>query len=170
MARCSRISPIPISMELQNAMNITPELFKRDPRRAEAWNHVTGSPLPAKPFPQGYRHTTASEPSAYPHFVATPTSPESLITPAKSQITLRPTKLTLSPASNDPSPPDYQNQVYGLMYPSREALREAPRTINNIDVIYQSPILQENIHHLLADHALDDKKSCQTLRYLGISE
>jgi len=56
------------------------------------------------------------------------------------------------------------------MYASRQDLHKSPKMINKIDVIYSSPILQENIHHLLTDHALDAVKIQQTLRYLGISD
>lgn len=102
--------------------------------------------------------------------MATPSSPASRATPDRSHVPLRPTKLNFSPASQDPLHPNNPNPIYGLKYPNRQALREEPRMITNVDVIYASPILQDHIHHLLADHALDEKKTRQTLRYLGIRD
>ena len=159
MVRCTRFSPIPSSTELLKN--------ERDPRRFAGWNHVRGSPEPVKPFP--HRYSSASALAASSHsFVPTPTSPEFSLTPAKSHVTLKPSKLNFSPASQDPLNPDNPGLIYGLMYSNRQALREDPRMIDNVTVIHSSPILQENIHHLLSDHALDRKKAQQHLRYLGI--
>jgi len=103
MARCSRLSPIPISMELQNAMNITLEMFRseRDPRRTNAWHHVKSSPELVEPFPSRHRRTSALPACPYATFVATPTSPGTMTTPEKPYVPTRPTKLDFSPELQD---------------------------------------------------------------------
>jgi len=92
------------------------------------------------------------------------------LTPEGNHNTLQPVKLNFSLISQDNQNPDAIAPIYGLMYHNRKALREPPKLISNVDAIYCSPILQENIHHLLAHHSLDVTKTQQTARCFGIKE
>jgi len=168
MARCSRFSPIPPKMELQHTLLLTPDVTasERDPRTAASWNFNRDDSILSRPFPNRPKSEMALPLHRFSH--ATPDSPEMLCTPERPFPKYQPAKLDFSPFSQNGQ--DVSNPICGLNYPTRQALREKTRLITSIDIAYSSPIIQENIHHLMADHALDKTKTQQTVRYLGLAE
>lgn len=168
MACCSRLSPIPTSMELQPTMHLTPDVTidDRDPRKAVSWNFERDESMLTRSFAHRSKNDIALPAPHFPQY--NPDSPEMLRTPQRPFPKYLPAKLEFSPLSQNSQ--EVSISIYGLNYPNRQALREAPCLITSIDVIYSSPIIQESIHHLLADHALDKAKTEQTVRYLGLSD
>ena len=154
-------------MELNQTMLQTPELAKRnkDPRMVTAWNYRDDPMLP-RPFPNRAKSEMALPLHRFSY--DTPDSPEMFCSPDRPFLKYHPTRLEFSPFSRNDQ--DDFNPIYGLHYFNCQALREKPRLITNIDIIYSSPIIQENIHHLLADHGLDQTKTLQTIRYLGLPQ
>jgi len=168
MARCSRFSPIPPNMELQHTLLLTPDATasERDPRKVASWNFNRDDSILPRPFPNRPKSEMALPLHRFSH--ATPDSPEMLYTPERPFPKYQPAKLDFSPFSQNGQ--DASNPIYDMNHPTRQSLWEKPRLITSIDVIYCSSIIQENIHHLMADHALDKTKTQQTVRYLGLAE
>jgi len=170
MTRCSHLWPIPIKMEMQNPIVLTPEKATGEVkgRRSVMGNFLQCSPAPLRPFVQRAQSVRALP--ARPYLQYTPDSPENAFTPERPFHAFKPTQLHFSPATQNTETQDSSSPLHGLMYADRQALREPPWLITNVEVIYASPILQENIHNLLADHALDEVKTRETIRYLGLQD
>jgi len=169
-ARATPYLPDSTNVKMPIPICISPEEQRPEP---------IGQPHPMldNPKPNPYatrallqRSTSMRFLQACPLLPDTPKSPELTLTPGIHRQTLQPVRLNFSPESQADHAGDANVPIYGLMYGNRDALREAPRLIDNIAAIYCSPILQENIHHLLADHSLDATKTQQMARYLGIKE
>jgi len=107
------------------------------------------------------------QPAPYPNFVGTPDTGEAM-TPITKYTTLQPTKLHFSPRSAFSTPKKQRTVYYGLMYPTHQAIRDKPLQIEDIQTIFASPILQEQIHYMLMDYSLDETKIADFLKYLGI--
>jgi len=109
----------------------------------------------------------AVQPAPYPGFIPTPSSGPDM-TPISKYTTLRPAKLSFSPHPTRSKPKGMERSSFCLMYPTHQALQQNSLQIEDIQTLFASPILQENLHYLLMDHSLDEAKISETLKYLGI--
>jgi len=141
--------------------------FSRDPRICDPWNVQERNTASLPPFPEEYAHQTAVQPAPYPNFVGTPDTGEAM-TPIAKYTTLRPAKLSFSPHPTSSKPKAKDRSSFCLMYPTHQALQQNSLQIEDIQTLFASPILQENLHYLLMDHSLDEAKISETLKYLGI--
>jgi len=173
MAKFGKFSPSRSYPDLNMAMMSSPILTKhqRDPRLCDPWNVQERETSSLPPFPEEYAHQNAIQPAPYPHFVGTPDTGEAM-TPIAKYTTLRPAKLSFSPhpayakvKSNNQRP---ERSSYCLMFPTHQAIQSNSLQIEDIQTIFASPILQEQLHYLLMDHSLDDTKILECLKYLGI--
>jgi len=153
--------------QVQSLLALTLNALRRSARFILCWI-TRPSPYATRPLFQ--RSNSMRMLPACPYPVATPRSPELTLTREGNHHILQPVKLNFSPISQNNQAPEEHTPIHGLMYHNTQALRESPRLISSVDAIYCSTILQENINHLLADHALDVTKTRQTARYLGIKE
>ena len=169
MAKFGKFSPSRSYPDLNMAMIGSPISTKhsRDPRLCDHWNvqerHISSLP----PFPEEYAHQNAIQPAPYPPFVGTPDTGEAM-TPIAKYTTLRPAKLSFSPHPTHSKPKTLERSSYCLMYPTHHTLQSNALQIEDIQTIFASPILQEQLHYLLMDHALDETKITECLKYLGI--
>jgi len=166
MARC-QISPVQLATELQHKMQMTPDhYFERDPRKMTSWDQRRHRAVKNLPYPR-YFYSESFLPDK-PRFKleATPDSPEEEVLPPF--LPLQPTKLNFSPQTNKGPNFDESSEPLGLMYPYQQD--EVPTRINDVHVLFGSPLLQEHIHYLLCDHAIDRPKMERNLRYMGIDK
>ena len=170
MARSTPFSPNSNNVDMPSPILISPNTERPETigQIHSMLDHTRPSPYATRPLFQ--RSNSMRMLPACPYPVATPRSPELTLTPEGNHHILQPVKLNFSPISQNNQAPEEHTPIYGLMHHNTQALRESPRLISSVDAIYCSTILQENINHLLADHALDVTKTRQTARYLGIKE
>ena len=167
MAR-SRLSPDPLCSELQAHMQITPEIIRhdRDPRRFASWDHrrTTGYSLA-----RFLNNDNLLPNKAYPPFEATPDSPEYPSSRGK-HTPIRPTKFNFILRKPDKFlNSDEPIEVFGLMYPHCQPGEEDIGPITDVNVIFASPLLQEQVHQILCDHSIDKDKMQRNLRYMGVT-
>jgi len=169
MAKFGKFSPSRSYPDLNMAMMSSPILPKlsRDPRICDPWNVQERNTASLPPFPEEYAHQTAVQPAPYPNFVGTPDTGEAM-TPIAKYTTLRPAKLSFSPQPTSSKPKGMNRASFCLMYPTHQAFQQNSLQIEDIQTIFASPLLQEHLHYLLMDHDLDDKKTSECLKYLGI--
>jgi len=55
------------------------------------------------------------------------------------------------------------------MYPHCQPGEEDIVSITDVNVIFASPLMQEQIHQILCDHSIDKEKMQRNLRYMGIT-
>jgi len=173
MAKFGKFSPSRSYPDLNMAMMSSPILTQRqrDPRLCDPWNLQERQTSSLPLFPEEYARQNAVQPAPYPHFVGTPNTGEA-VTPVTKYTTLRPAKLSFSPhpahAKVKSNSQRMERSSHCLMFPTYQALQNNPLHIEDIQTIFASPILQEQLHYLLMDHALDEKKISECLKYLGI--
>ena len=167
MAKFEKFSPSSSFPDLNMAMMSSPLLPKRDPRLCDPWNVQERNTASLPPFPESYVRYNAVQPAPYPGFIPTPSSGPD-ITPISKYTTLRPAKLSFSPHPTRSKPKGMERSSFCLMYPTHQALQQNSLQIEDIQTLFASPILQENLHYLLMDHSLDEAKISETLKYLGI--
>jgi len=173
MAKFGKFSPSRSYPDLNMAMMSSPIFTKqpRDPRLCDPWNGQARQTSSLPPFPEEYAHQSAIQPAPYPNFVGTPDTGEA-VTPIEKYTALRPAKLSFSPhptfAKVKPNSQRTERLSYCLMFPTHQALQSNLLQIEDIQTLFASPILQENLHYLLMDHSLDEAKISETLKYLGI--
>jgi len=149
----SRFSPVPLSSELQAKMQVTPEIVRhdRDPRRFASFDQRRTTSSNGYPFARFFHNDSLLPNKAYPPFEATPDSPECPTSRGKN-MPIRPTKLNFTPQK----PHKFLNsdepiEVFGLMYPHCQPGEEDIGPITDVNVIFASPLLQEQIHQILCD-------------------
>jgi len=173
MAKFGKFSPSRSHPDLNMAMMSSPILpqRQRDPRVCDPWNLQERQTSSLPPFPEEYARQSSVQPAPYPQFVGTPDTGEA-ITPIAKSVPLRPAKLFFSPHPNKAKamPNNQQTDLrsHCLMFPTHLALQSNPIQIEDMQTLFASPILQENLHYLLMDHSLDEAKISETLKYLGI--
>jgi len=169
MAKFGKFSPSRSYPDLNMAMMSSPILTKhpRDLRLCDPWNVQERQTASLPPFPEEYAHQNAIQLASYPHFVATPDTGEAA-TPIAKYTTLRPAKLSFSPHPTYSQRKLPERSSYCLMFPTHQALQNNPLHIEDIQTIFASPILQEQLHYLLMDHSLDETKITECLKNLGI--
>jgi len=169
MAKLGKFSPSRSYPDLNMAMMSSPLLpnHSRDPRISDPWNLQERNTSKLPPFPEAYSHQKAIQAAPYPQFVGTPDTGE-MMSPFTKRTTLRPAKLSFSPHPTHSAPKIPERSSYCLMYSTHHALQAKDLHIEDIQTIFASPILQEQLHYLLMDHALDEKKISESLKYLGI--
>jgi len=156
---------------MQANLQITPEASRhsRDPRITEAYSPTHDAP--PRRFPRYYQTDFAPLPARpLPALYGTPDSPEPEppMTPRRSVTVVRAVKIQNPPRFSAPQE-EKRRSDYGLMYPWRRSLQDKPQLINDIHIIFASPVLQEQIHHFLYDHGINKEKMQSTLRYMGIT-
>jgi len=169
MAKFGKFSPSRSYPDLNTAMMSSPLLpnHSRDPRIADPWNLQERNTSKLPPFPEAYAHPKAIQSAPYPQFIGTPDTGE-MMSPRNKYAPLRPAKLSFSLHPTQSAPKIPERSSYCLMYSTHHALQNKALHIEDIQTIFASPILQEHLHYLLMDHALDEKKISETLKYLGI--
>jgi len=166
----ARIKPSSLCEDMQANLQITPAFSRpsRDPRMMEAYSPTHDGP--PRRFPRYYQTDFAPLPDRpRPMFHATPDSPEPDLTPRRSFTVVRAVNFQ-TPPKPSASKEENNRSDYGLMYPWRRSLQDKPQLINDIHVIFASPVLQEQIHHFLYDHGITKEKMQSTLRYMGITQ
>jgi len=169
MAKLGKSSPSRSYPDLNMAMMASPILpsRSRDPRIKDPWNVQERNTSKLAPFPETYSYQKAISAAPYPHFVGTPDTGETM-SPFTTHTNLRPAKLSFSPHPTHSEPKIPERSSYCLMYSTHHALQNKALHIEDIQTIFASPILQEQLHYLLMDHALDETKISETLKYLGV--
>jgi len=173
MAKFGKFSPSRSYPDLNMAMMSSPILPKhsRDPRLCDPWNGQARQTSSLPPFPEEYSHQSTMQLAPYPQFVGTPDTGEAT-TPMAKCTNLRPAKLSFSPhttyAKTKPNSQRPERSSYCLMFPTHQSIQSNLLQIEDIQTLFVSPILQENLHYLLMDHSLDEAKISETLKYLGI--
>ena len=166
----ARIRPSSLCEDMQANLQITPESsrYSRDPRMTEAYSPTYDDP--PRRFPRYYQTDFAPFPDRpRPTLYSTPDSPEHGLTPRRSVTVVRSVKFQTPPKPSVPQG-ERTRSDYGLMYPWRHSLEDKPPLINDIHIIFASPVLQEQIHHFLYDHGITKEKIQSTLRYMGITQ
>jgi len=166
----ARIRPSSLCEEMQATLQITPQLSRRsrDPRGMEPYSPPHDGP--SRRFPRYYQtdfHPLPDRPRPFSH--GTPDSPERQLTPQKSFAVVRSVKFH-TPTRPSVNTTENNRSDYGLMYPWRRSLQEKPQLINDIHIIFASPLLQEQIHLFLYDHGINKEKMQANLRYMGITQ
>jgi len=166
----ARIRPSSLCEDMQANLQITPEFSRhsRDPRMTEAYSPTQDGP--PRRFPRYYQTDFAPLPDRpRPTLYSTPDSPEPILTPRRSVTVVRAVKIQTPPRFSAPQD-EKRRSDYGLMYPWRRSLQDKPQPINDIHIIFASPVLQEQVHHFLYDHGINKEKMQSTLRYMGITQ
>jgi len=167
MARC-QISPVHLSSELQYKMQMSPDshFVERDSRKMPSWDQRRHRAAKSLPYPRYFSESFLPDKPCF-KLEATPDSPEERLfsSPFPS---IKPTKLNFTPKTSKGFQNQESSEPLGLMYLSRQDVM--PTKISDVQVIFGSPLLQEHIHYILCDHAIDRPKMERNLRYMGIDK
>ena len=161
------MSPIHLSSELQHKMQMSPDshFAERDPRKMPSWDQRRHRAAKSLPYPKYFSESFLPDKPRF-KLESTPDSPEgTFLSPFPS---IKPTELNFTPQTNKGFQNHEPSEPLGLMYPYRKD--DVPTRISDVHVIFGSPLLQEHIHYLLCDHAIDRPKMERNLRYMGIDK